>query len=50
MVVLGDHDGFGSIDDAQVDRYNNLQVRIAKDSVYYRPSAHLDALIPRWRD
>ncbi|MGO8872141.1 MAG: DUF4238 domain-containing protein [Acidimicrobiales bacterium] len=50
LVAIGPPDGARSISDAEVDHYNRLQVRAARDFVMYRPSGtHLAAQMAIWR-
>jgi len=41
MAALGPADAIGTISDAQVDGLNALQVRVAREYVYYRPQSAL---------
>jgi hypothetical protein len=50
LVVLGPSNAVRSIPDDLVDTYNRLQVRVAKDYVYYRPGADFQTSIEAWRN
>jgi hypothetical protein len=50
MVAIGPPDSVRSLSDAEVDRYNRMQVRAARDFVMYRPTAtQFAAQVAAWR-
>lgn len=49
LVAIGPQNGARRIVDAEVDRYNEMQVREARDYVLYRPGANFAAAIAAWR-
>ena len=50
LIVLGAPDGTRSIPDDEVDSYNALQARLARDYLVYRPTATFtSATIVKWR-
>lgn len=49
LVVVGPPNAARPLSDNEVDAYNKMQVREAKDYVIHRPSANLAASITAWR-
>jgi hypothetical protein len=49
LVAIGPPDAARTIADDEVDSYNEMQVREARDYVVYRPGANLAAAIAAWR-
>lgn len=49
LVAIGPQNGARRIADADVDRYNEMQVREARGYVLYRPGANFVTAIPAWR-
>lgn len=49
LIAIGPPNGSRTIDDAEVDSYNGMQVREARDYVLHRPGANLAASIAAWR-
>jgi hypothetical protein len=49
LVVVGPPDGARAIPDDEVDAYNGMQVREARDYVFHRPGANFAADIAAWR-
>lgn len=49
LVVVGAPDGSRAIRDGEVDAYNEMQVREARDYVIHRPGAQFAASIVAWR-
>lgn len=49
LVAIGPADAARSIIDDEVDMYNEMQVREARDYVLYRPGANFAADIAGWR-
>jgi hypothetical protein len=49
LVAIGPPDGARTITDAEVDTYNEIQAREAREYVIYRPGANFAADIAAWR-
>jgi Protein of unknown function (DUF4238) len=49
LVAVGPPDGARTITDDEVDQYNEMQVRSAREYVMYRPAANFAADIATWR-
>jgi hypothetical protein len=49
LVAIGPPNGSRIIDDAEVNSYNEMQVREARDYVLHRPRANLATSIAAWR-
>ena len=49
LVAVGPPDGARTIADDEVDAYNEMQVREARDYVVHRPSANFAVEIAAWR-
>lgn len=49
LVAIGPPDGARTISDHEVDQYNEMQVRSAREYVMYRPAANFAADIATWR-
>ena len=49
IIAIGPPNGSRTIDDAEVESYNGMQVREARDYVLHRPGANLAASIAAWR-
>jgi hypothetical protein len=48
LVAIGPPNGSRQLTDAEVDRYNTMQVRQAREYVLYRPAADFAASITTW--
>jgi hypothetical protein len=49
LVAIGPPDGARAISDTDVDLYNSLQVRAAREFVMHRPGANFAAQVATWR-
>jgi hypothetical protein len=49
LVAIGPSDGARAIADDEVDSYNEMQVRAAREYVLFRPGANLATAIAAWR-
>jgi hypothetical protein len=49
LVVVGPPNAARTVSDDEVDAYNKMQVREARDYVFHRPNANLAASITAWR-
>ena len=49
LVVVGPPNAARTVSDDEVDAYNKMQIREARDYVFHRPSANLAASITAWR-
>jgi hypothetical protein len=49
LVAIGPPYGSRTIDDAEVDSYNEMEVREARDHIFHRPEADFAASIAAWR-
>jgi hypothetical protein len=49
LVVVGPPDAARTLPDDEVDAYNEMQVREARDCVIHRPGAQFAASIAAWR-
>jgi hypothetical protein len=49
LVVVGGSSGARSIGDADVERYNRLEVRLARNRVFHRPGSNFALDIEAWR-
>ena len=49
LVVVGPPNAARTVSDDEVDAYNKMQIREARDYVFHRPNANLAASITAWR-